>query len=287
MIDLLAEQDAQRCGTSAQSCSSGRKTASGTRLGGQVHISESSHPHRRNPFSRRRYRTKPRIGLLRYYNPETGRWLNRDPIDEIGGVNLYAYVANAATYAFDILGLKSIKEYVADGITGGAEMAHRAYMRASQLSSKFPWFSGAANVLLSSIIRPALRLVVDTNPKTTSWTDLGAIWLFELGKANWNFVDGDSTTTDIQSEDGVAAARAQALAILNSPNCTNQVIPGGYEYGQTEFYDGVTSFNLTTSFTGSYNWKVTVDCDNCKLKFEVDNTTGWASGTRFRRFFRV
>jgi RHS repeat-associated protein len=40
----------------------------------------------------------------RYYNPALGRWLNRDPIDELGGVNLYAYVGNDPVDRFDPLG---------------------------------------------------------------------------------------------------------------------------------------------------------------------------------------
>jgi RHS repeat-associated protein len=40
----------------------------------------------------------------RYYNPALGRWLNRDPIDELGGVNLYAYVGNDPIDNFDYLG---------------------------------------------------------------------------------------------------------------------------------------------------------------------------------------
>lgn len=31
---------------------------------------------------------------FRYYVPETGRWLNRDPIEEAGGLNLYGVVGN-------------------------------------------------------------------------------------------------------------------------------------------------------------------------------------------------
>jgi RHS repeat-associated protein len=30
----------------------------------------------------------------RYYNPEIGRWINRDPIEEEGGVNLFRFVDN-------------------------------------------------------------------------------------------------------------------------------------------------------------------------------------------------
>ena len=31
---------------------------------------------------------------LRYYTPELGRWINRDPIEELGGDNLYLFVLN-------------------------------------------------------------------------------------------------------------------------------------------------------------------------------------------------
>jgi RHS repeat-associated protein len=40
----------------------------------------------------------------RYYNPETGRWLNRDPIEENGGENLYHYVFNNPMNNTDYLG---------------------------------------------------------------------------------------------------------------------------------------------------------------------------------------
>jgi RHS repeat-associated protein len=42
---------------------------------------------------------------FRYYDPETGRWLSRDPIAENGGLNLYAYVGNNPINYWDRLGL--------------------------------------------------------------------------------------------------------------------------------------------------------------------------------------
>ena len=35
--------------------------------------------------------------IFRPYDPLTGRWLSRDPIEEEGGANLYGYVANTPT----------------------------------------------------------------------------------------------------------------------------------------------------------------------------------------------
>jgi RHS repeat-associated protein len=44
----------------------------------------------------------------RYYSPEISRWLNRDPIGEVGEVNLYAAVRNNAIVVVDPLGQNSI-----------------------------------------------------------------------------------------------------------------------------------------------------------------------------------
>ncbi|MDD4406301.1 MAG: RHS repeat-associated core domain-containing protein [Parabacteroides sp.] len=41
----------------------------------------------------------------RYYSPTLGRWLSRDPIEEKGGLNLYAFVNNDPVNKWDKLGL--------------------------------------------------------------------------------------------------------------------------------------------------------------------------------------
>ncbi len=45
----------------------------------------------------------------RIYSPEIGRWLSRDPIGEIGGINLYAYGRNSPTTLLDPLGLCTLQ----------------------------------------------------------------------------------------------------------------------------------------------------------------------------------
>jgi len=42
----------------------------------------------------------------RYYSPRLGRWINRDPAAEAGGLNLFAYVENEVTGYVDPLGTK-------------------------------------------------------------------------------------------------------------------------------------------------------------------------------------
>lgn len=39
-----------------------------------------------------------------FYNPSTGRWLSRDPIEERGGRNLYGFVENNPNHRWDALG---------------------------------------------------------------------------------------------------------------------------------------------------------------------------------------
>jgi RHS repeat-associated protein len=60
-----------------------------------------------------RFSTKPidaATGLsyygYRWYDPYTGRWPSRDPIEERGGGNLYGFVGNSGLDAFDFLGMK-------------------------------------------------------------------------------------------------------------------------------------------------------------------------------------
>jgi RHS repeat-associated protein len=44
------------------------------------------------------------FAVHRAYDPNLGRWINRDPIGEYGGINLYAYVAGNVINANDLLG---------------------------------------------------------------------------------------------------------------------------------------------------------------------------------------
>jgi RHS repeat-associated protein len=62
-----------------------------------------------NPFRFSTKRVDPTTDLLLYeyrpYRPTLGRWLSRDPLDEQGGYNLYAFVLNESVNEFDIHGL--------------------------------------------------------------------------------------------------------------------------------------------------------------------------------------
>jgi len=46
------------------------------------------------------------LALYRAYDADLGRWLNRDPIEEEGGINLYGYVENNTINQVDLMGLQ-------------------------------------------------------------------------------------------------------------------------------------------------------------------------------------
>ena len=68
--------------------------------------------------------SRPRVAYYgyRYYDPQTGRWPSRDPIEEEGGVNLYGFVGNDGVNKWDVLGLDFLGnlEAILDSIDPGA-----------------------------------------------------------------------------------------------------------------------------------------------------------------------
>ena len=57
-------------------------------------------------FSTKYYDTEARLYYYgyRYYSPDMGRWLSRDPIEEQGGLNLYGFVNNDPVNKWDLYG---------------------------------------------------------------------------------------------------------------------------------------------------------------------------------------
>jgi RHS repeat-associated protein len=60
---------------------------------------------------------------FRWYDPQAGRWTQRDPIGVVGGLNLYVLVRNAPTGTIDPWGLvdKEVEEYIKGKVREAAE----------------------------------------------------------------------------------------------------------------------------------------------------------------------
>ena len=65
-----------------------------------------------NPFRFSTKRADPTTDLILYeyrvYQADTGRWLSGDPIEQLGGPNLYGFVNNSPSLSFDRLGLARV-----------------------------------------------------------------------------------------------------------------------------------------------------------------------------------
>jgi RHS repeat-associated protein len=68
-----------------------------------------------NPFRFSTKYTDAETGLIyygmRYYDAKNGRFINRDPIEERGGLNLYGFCGNDGINHHDILGMLSLRGY--------------------------------------------------------------------------------------------------------------------------------------------------------------------------------
>jgi RHS repeat-associated protein len=94
----------------------------------------------------------------RYLDPQTGRWLNRDPIEEAGGLNLYGFVDNNGVNFIDLYGLSlwcSIKKYykrvtgaieesttIEGGMSGGGKLKFKAGPIRGEFGVSGGWSSG-------------------------------------------------------------------------------------------------------------------------------------------------
>ena len=101
-------------------------------------------------FSTKQFDSETNLGYWgrRWYSSQLGRWTNRDPIEEAGGANLYAYLQNASEGAQDPLG-----ETGAGGVVGAVQVP--AYVAAALAAA---WAAVAILDTCSCESLPGVRL---------------------------------------------------------------------------------------------------------------------------------
>jgi RHS repeat-associated protein len=105
----------------------------------------------------------------RYYNTATGRWINKDPLHEQGGVNLYAYVGNRVTSFFDTDGRLPFSGMSADswgGFSGLLGPGGPSGARAAQYRQQYPPNNAAAFHQLTGRLNSVWNAIVDHLPIT-------------------------------------------------------------------------------------------------------------------------
>ncbi len=110
----------------------------------------------------------------RYYDPITGRWPSRDPIEEVGGVNLYAFIGNHAMNNWDLLGNESYED---------------CEKRASR--EKAAKYVAASAACVLAMLALDAKIVADKNP-FSYWASAAAIlasYGAALSLANDQYID--------------------------------------------------------------------------------------------------
>lgn len=134
------------------------------------------------------------LAPFRAYSPENGRWLNRDPIQEGDGPNMYGYVSNQVVNAFDLSGLFMNKlRKIIGGIAKSAGVLAPCVARCmEEMAKALIAYIIAASGLASIII--GIAYFVPLVPK--SWVS-DMFKTFNVNYRGVHYLAGSSSRTNI------------------------------------------------------------------------------------------
>jgi len=168
---------------------------------------------------------------FRFYNPETGRWINRDPIGEQGGLNLYGFVANDPMSNVDYFGLTDVDDKV---------IAHA-------LDTINPGSSGGLPFM--NFFRTGPPLTVESSRVDFRSTGIRSR-IVEIAKTNKSIICSCKSFSVDQQESGVSTSHLLSLGRINII-VEGEFLPsanGGYEFvGTLEPLTEQFDFNWDTS----------------------------------------
>jgi hypothetical protein len=134
-----------------------------------------------------------------FYNPQTGRWLSRDPAEEIkGGNNLYALVANDPIQTADKLGLlpmgfdkSNYRNCCCKGNVVGAGknrlLNHYSQIKQDLLAANVPSHSPDPNYSCISVNGYALNQLAPAPPCWVCWLERRGKSFVWVGGASWDY----------------------------------------------------------------------------------------------------
>ncbi len=156
-----------------------------------------------------RFSTKPMEGTglyyygYRYYEPETGRWLNRDPIAEKGGTNLYGFVRNNAIQYVDRLGLDA-HAFPNPDLPPSSEPVWGNQTGDRPIGDQTDWFDEnfkglveQAKVKLREKVKLRTQIAVCGSQKPVEWQRLGGEVV--LAVVPQNYLDDDARDPSFNS----------------------------------------------------------------------------------------
>ncbi len=141
-------------------------------------------PSRHRP-KKRRFRPSVAYYGYRYYDPLTGRWPSRDPMEESGGENLYLPARNNLLNSFDYLGLVGSEKKIVlitgpDYSTGnGAATTSNGLVKSFSVSENTTLYNGKhsfgiTQAHMQSLIKVTLETWEKTNKRGCCYSFKGA-----------------------------------------------------------------------------------------------------------------
>jgi len=197
-----------------------------------------------------------------FYHPSSGRWLNRDRIDEEGGVNLCGFVGNDPVQNVDSLGMIPI------------------WMEKTFKEAGYQFWREFV------IAAPQWQIVMDD-------------WYYETRQNPRTYVGiSDPRNADIAVNGGFVKllncwiAKRRGASVPSGPwEVTARGIGWDYAYDFSSAAGGTAAYTPATQFLGSYRASVRdlgrVDPlagTTHKYQIEIVNSSGWTSGTRLPGF---
>jgi hypothetical protein len=168
----------------------------------------------------------------RYYDPKTGRWPSRDPIEEEGGINLYGFVGNDPVGRIDKFGLY--------GSSGGS------------YSNPYDYYDLFAP--------PAAKSQINGFSDALSHYRSGAGGVVPVGQGLYAEMRANSSYQDrVKSEDGWVASKIKdklKSVPKNQTTGTIQSAPGSF-VGQLNS-ETLGSYGLSLTYNATWNagpWK--------------------------------
>ncbi len=201
----------------------------------------------------------------RYYNPSTGRWITRDPIEESGGLNLYAFVANRPVSRVDRLGLdgaecgkcgvKSVNlHFVGVGFTDNGYWLHLVGKAAFKTSADNKRY----NSTCCAVVQFArARITINDRHVPTASTGMPLDSNWHVDNAPWRTDrPREADTVEIESSEVLETGEFTWIRSYDRPGI------GGFHEG--DMFDDESSFQ----------WRIYDRCNNWKL-VKTSNTVSY------------
>ena len=195
----------------------------------------------------------------RFYRPDLGRWLNRDPIEEDGGENLYAFCANCPPLYYDYLGMDfwgcffdaiQTAAGIATAVTGAGMMATAGWTGIGAAAG-FALFTLGVDQATYGVYRAANRLMEKDLPTGTPIQCLYRAGAYQITKKHGSGLE-ESLDVAYFSANIVASCGTAYISASRCVTAVRSVHPP-----RTELHWGVGK-NKTVEAVWEMNWGISI-----------------------------